>query len=237
MPLSEAQLNANRANAQKSTGPRTPEGKQKSSLNAFRHGITAQVMIMPKEEMEAYQKFSSEQYHAWNPQDVIDKQNVQTIIDCQWRLNNIRAQQMTLFALNHAETADQFDCDSPDVQTAFAAVNTFSAKAAELKLLTLYESRIDKVLQTAIKQFDARKIDRSHREEIEMHQAAKIEQVFEMQGKQYNPEEDGFVFSTKRFEQFKSRQQHLFEVKIAAKVNYDPVEFAKYTNPQQSAAE
>ena len=51
MPLSPEQLAANRANAQKSTGPRTPEGKSKSRLNAFRHGITAQVIVMPPEQM------------------------------------------------------------------------------------------------------------------------------------------------------------------------------------------
>ena len=232
MAISDAQQAANQANAQKSTGPRTPEGKRRSSLNSFRHGITAQVMIMPKEEMEAYLKFNSEQYHAWNPRDVIDKQNVQTIIDCQWRLNNIRAQQMSLFAINHEETADQIDCENPEVQTALASVNTFSTKAKELRLLSLYEQRINKILQTAIKQFEARKAERVKREEIEMHQASQIEKVFKMQGQPYNPEDDGFVFSTKKFEHFKKRNQRLKEARIAERVGYDPAEFAKHVEPR-----
>src|SRR5690348_12926809 len=53
-PLSEARLRANRENAKKSTGPRTPEGKQRSSLNGTRHGILAQVIVLPKEDMDAY---------------------------------------------------------------------------------------------------------------------------------------------------------------------------------------
>jgi hypothetical protein len=59
-PVSEARLRANRENAKKSTGPRTTEGKQRSSLNATRHSILAQVIHLPKEDMAAYNKFTSD---------------------------------------------------------------------------------------------------------------------------------------------------------------------------------
>ena len=49
MSLSNDKLNANRENSQKSTGPRTPEGKQRSRLNATRHGLTGQVSIPLRE--------------------------------------------------------------------------------------------------------------------------------------------------------------------------------------------
>src|SRR5438132_2636461 len=62
MPTSPEQLAANRANAQKSTGPRTPEGKSRSRLNTFRHGITAQIIVMPPEQMEAYMNFNKDLY-------------------------------------------------------------------------------------------------------------------------------------------------------------------------------
>ena len=47
--------------------------------------------------------------------------------------------------------------------------------------------------------------ERKKREELEMHDAEHIEKVFKMKGEAYNLADDGFVFSTKKFEQFKSR--------------------------------
>jgi len=47
----------NRANAQKSTGPRTEEGKQVSRLNGMRHGLTGQVSIMTDENRAAHDVF------------------------------------------------------------------------------------------------------------------------------------------------------------------------------------
>ena len=55
---SEAQLNANRANAQKSTGPRTPAGKLRSSLNNYQHGRRAKALLIPGESGEELQLLS-----------------------------------------------------------------------------------------------------------------------------------------------------------------------------------
>ncbi len=55
--LSDRQLRANRTNAQKSTGPRTAEGKQRSRLNGLRHGLTGQVSIMTDENRAAHDAF------------------------------------------------------------------------------------------------------------------------------------------------------------------------------------
>jgi hypothetical protein len=46
----------NRANAQISTRPNTPDGKQRSALNALCHGLTGQLVVMPTEDLEACQR-------------------------------------------------------------------------------------------------------------------------------------------------------------------------------------
>lgn len=66
-PLSDAKLKANRANAKRSTGPQTEAGKQRSSRNSFRHGLTGQIHIATIEEMASYQAFCQDYLDEWKP--------------------------------------------------------------------------------------------------------------------------------------------------------------------------
>ena len=52
MPATEAQIAANRANATRSTGPSTPEGKNASRANALKHGLTATKVLPEREAAE-----------------------------------------------------------------------------------------------------------------------------------------------------------------------------------------
>jgi hypothetical protein len=52
---SERRLAANRANAQRSTGPRTKTGKAKSALNAVKTGLTGRTVLLPTADVAAYQ--------------------------------------------------------------------------------------------------------------------------------------------------------------------------------------
>src|SRR5207247_3252677 len=52
--ISDKKLEANRQNSLKSTGPTSVEGKSRSAMNALKHGLTAEQIVLPNEDPEAY---------------------------------------------------------------------------------------------------------------------------------------------------------------------------------------
>jgi hypothetical protein len=81
----------NRANAQHSTGPKTDSGKQRSSLNALRHGLTSRIVVMPNEDLEAYQAHLQTFLDEYQPQGATKAHLVQILADTSWRQNRIVA--------------------------------------------------------------------------------------------------------------------------------------------------
>ena len=90
--ISEAKLAANRANALKSTGPRTPEGKAVARMNRLRHGIYAEDVFVPQlgETKEAYEEFRQVLLDELNPQSAIQYILAEQYIYDEWRLFRYR---------------------------------------------------------------------------------------------------------------------------------------------------
>src|SRR4029077_15497181 len=93
----------NKANAQKSTGPRTAAGKQRASLNAWRHGLTGQTVVLPSEDQSAYQRHSQSFLDEYRPKGATETQLVQSLLDSSWQLNRAAAVETNLFSLGITE--------------------------------------------------------------------------------------------------------------------------------------
>src|SRR5882672_1527796 len=91
----EAQINANRLNAQKSTGPKTPEGKAASSLNALKSGIDAWSHIIPGEDPAELEALAAAFHDQYQPATPTELSLVDTLVSTEWiqrRLRRIEAQ-------------------------------------------------------------------------------------------------------------------------------------------------
>lgn len=80
-------IETNRANAQHSTGPKTEGCKHRSSLNALRHGLTSQIVVMPNEDLQLYQQHVKNFEDEYHPTGATEQQLVQFLADASWRLN------------------------------------------------------------------------------------------------------------------------------------------------------
>ena len=134
---------------------------------------------------------------------------------------------MTLIAEHYDASEGQIETENPRVEAAFLAIQVVEKKAAVLKTIGLYEQRINRTLQIAITQFQDMAKTRKEREEKEMLQASQILKVQQMKGEVYNPQNDGFVFSSKQFEQFLNLAKHIEEVGIARSVRWNAKKFAE----------
>jgi len=81
-----AQRKANKQNAQHSTGPRTEQGKQRSSQNALKHGFRAKDPLIPGEDPDHYYRHSAELESELQPAGPLEKNLVDQIVDITWRL-------------------------------------------------------------------------------------------------------------------------------------------------------
>jgi uncharacterized protein YecT (DUF1311 family) len=197
--ISEKQLAANRRNAQRSTGPRTEEGKEASALNARRHNLTGQVTAMTDADRIMHDAFSASIVENLAPEGAMETQLAQRIATDSWRLNRISAVEDNLFALGHSGHSDDIETEHPEIHAALTAAKVFKEESKQLQLLTLYEQRINRNIQKNLATLQALQAARIAKREAEMKEAKKLLQLSEMKGVPYGPAEirkDGFVFST-----------------------------------------
>jgi hypothetical protein len=96
-----AQVIANRANAQLSTGPRTPEGQQASSSNSKSHGLTSRSALLPGEDPQEYELFHHAYTARYLPQDMIEQKMVSELADLEWRLRRVSEFEAQLFNVEY----------------------------------------------------------------------------------------------------------------------------------------
>src|SRR5207302_6565351 len=127
------QIEANRRNALKSTGPRTEAGKQSSRRNAVRHGLTAETVIGALEDCEDYKAFEAAITGDYDAQSAVERELVLRLASVLWRLRRATTMETGLFEIQAGHLRDyrqnqQLASDSPDVIHAlFHRVDTVSA--------------------------------------------------------------------------------------------------------------
>jgi hypothetical protein len=126
----QKQIESNRLNAQKSTGPRTPEGRAASSQNALKYGLTAEQIVISGETPGEYLAFHRARVEVLQPADPVEEGIVERIIVCEWRLRRTYRAEAGLMSYGGPE-------------------EVFHGMSGDMVSLSRYETNIDRALQRA----------------------------------------------------------------------------------------
>ena len=100
---SEKKIEANRRNALKSTGPRTQVGRDVVRLNALKHGLLSQEVLLPGEDGEALRELEEGLRAGLQPVGELENLLVEQVIAAYWRLRRLRRVETGIFAWERSE--------------------------------------------------------------------------------------------------------------------------------------
>ena len=102
---SKAQTRANRENAKRSTGPRTEEGKARSSQNSLKHGLLARDAVLPGEDPTEFDRQLSTLEDEIRPANSLEFALVRQIVDTEYRLRRLGRLESGFLGARLAETS------------------------------------------------------------------------------------------------------------------------------------
>jgi hypothetical protein len=140
---SQARQTANQENATRSTGPRTPEGKARSSQNARKHGLTAAQLVIAAEDREEFDEFLAELQTEIRPQGPLQQILFDQLAASAWNLRRIRLMEAEIAAPAQSY-ADILN--NPDL-------------TAQLDRLARHNTRIERTFHRALRELKALQTD------------------------------------------------------------------------------
>jgi hypothetical protein len=164
MAISDKQLQANRRNAQLSTGPRTEEGKARSSMNGFKHEWLGLSTIMTAEDSEAMFEFVREYVKDLDPLGAVEIQTARTLAMDNWRLNRIKAVEENIFAWGYQmEPGMKCHAEVVQVENALTHATSYIHYADRINKISLYESRLNRIIARNTELLNKRQAERRNR--------------------------------------------------------------------------
>ena len=154
---SEKQAKANRKNALKSTGPKTPEGKTAVRMNALRHGVLSREILLPGEDEEALRELGEHLRDELQPVGELENLLVDRIISAYWRLRRLGRVETGIFAWERSEElaeraereARGYESDDLNAMIKAASITITEKKGHEEALSRVRQMRSEQEDETA----------------------------------------------------------------------------------------
>jgi hypothetical protein len=156
------------------TGPKTPEGKKRSAMNALRHGLSGRIVVLPTEDMAEYLKFTKAFVADLFPATLLEHEIAQSISNGYWRLKRFQTVEESLLALGHYEGEGDFDAEHENIHAAFTAAKSMRTNHQAFATLSIYEQRIRRGIQNDLKQLKELQYERSTQRLTHMQEVVRL---------------------------------------------------------------
>ena len=128
-----------------SIGPKTAAGKQRSALNAFKHGLSSNHFAMQQHESAAYDDLTERMLRDLKPVTEPEKQIAQKIIDINFRINRITAIENNMLNFDMGPEEPTFEEDE-GIARMMGQAAAWKKDAHAFEILGRYEARLSKQL-------------------------------------------------------------------------------------------
>lgn len=148
----QKQIAANQSNAQLSTGPSSETGKARSSLNALKTGLTGLTVLLPGEDVSAFEALRARLLEYFDPTGYDETELVHRLAETRWRLTRCSALETNLFALGQVEFAALYEAEAEEGRPALIQAHTFRAYQKDFRNLGIQEGRLQRLYDRTLKE-------------------------------------------------------------------------------------
>ena len=210
----------------KNTGPKTIEGKRRSSMNALKHALNGRTVLLPTDDHEIYSRLQTKYFENLKPEGFFETELAQSIVDAQWRLNRIKSLEESLLAMGQIEPLQTITLED-DVDEALEQGQSYRNHSRAFANLSIYEGRIQRAKEKALNELKTLQLAREERRMKDLEDALMMMQFDEMEGRTYDPAADGFVFSTQELRAEQNWRKRFEAAKLAKSQGYNSREYRK----------
>jgi hypothetical protein len=201
-------------NSKLSTGPKTPEGKRRVSMNNLQHGFAGQTVILQEHEIPVYEKHFADFRKEYKPSGPTEEFMVHSLADMSYSLGQLRAAMTTKMTIIGVRTIPhENETHSEQTATAVSRARSINEESPSLNTLGLYEQRKQRLFMATRKELMLIQAARRAEEKASLEEASAHRKA----DPTWSPEENGFVHSLAEIDRYIKTQTYLNPpTKIAA---------------------
>ncbi len=187
------------------------------TLNATRDAVTGQVIALPATDLTFFTHFKQNIIAGLNPAPGLETVIADAIAWDTWRLNNLRAIEMNLYALGTQNCTLDIKSDNPQVDTAIANADTFRRENSHFNRLSLQEKRLNSNIKLNLATLQSLQADRKQQFEQDLRDEMYMAQANDFRELAYKaptvPGRNGSVFSTSQVKAAVNRKTMLSDAR------------------------